>query len=95
MKKIFLIVILTSFSVFSSDLSGMNDNNTQQNFITGQIWINSHRIHNSEAARVDCDISITYEKADGSTVQANLTFVDVTWWDCTKMKVASWLARVF
>ena len=49
----------------------------------------------SDDVRKDCAVKLDFELSDGSTIQGELTFSNVTWWECTKMQVAAWWERNF
>ena len=52
---------------------------------------------NSEEVELlkDCTVRLDFELEDGTTIQGEMTFVDVSWWDCTKMQLAAWWKRNF
>ena len=43
----------------------------------------------------DCTVRLDFELDDGTTIQGEITFSDVSWWDCTKMQFAAWWERNF
>ena len=43
----------------------------------------------------DCTVRLDFELEDGTTIEGEITFVDVSWWDCTKMQLAAWWERNF
>lgn len=43
----------------------------------------------------DCTVKLDMDLEGGGHIQGEITFDDVSWWDCTKIKVAAWFARTF
>lgn len=43
----------------------------------------------------DCTVKLDFTLESGAEVKGEITFVDVSWWDCTKIQVAAWFARTF
>jgi hypothetical protein len=43
----------------------------------------------------DCTVKLDFKLEDGTKIQGELTFIDVSWWDCTKMQLGAWWARNF
>jgi hypothetical protein len=42
-----------------------------------------------------CTVKLNETLADGTTVQGELTFSDVSWWTCKKMQFVAWFSRNF
>jgi|GEM_PF-2339071 len=43
----------------------------------------------------DCTIRVNFTTDDGTKIQGELTFVDVSWWECTKIKIGNFLMKIF
>ncbi len=95
MKKLLFIAVFISISIFSSVSIGMNNDKHIPIDFAEQTIEDDTNNNNSAAALKDCTVRLDFELADGTTIQGEITFVDVTWWDCTKMKFAAWWARTF
>lgn len=57
--------------------------------------IESNRGSLPDDFRKDCTVKLDVKLSNGSTLTGELTFSDVTWWECTKMQVAAWWERNF
>ena len=44
---------------------------------------------------VNCTINVEIRLSDGTTVTGEITIVDISWWDCAKVKVGNFLSKVF
>ena len=89
MKRLLTIAILSVFT-FSFASNGMiNDNEPK---IEAQTII-ENPLQTDELK--DCTVRLDFELSDGTTIQGEITFVDVSWWSCTKMQLAAWWKRNF
>lgn len=89
MKKLFLIAILSVFTFGFASNGMINDNDPK---------IEAQKINENHLQTVairDCTVRLDFELSDGTTIQGEITFVDVTWWQCTKMQLAAWWERNF
>lgn len=89
MKKLFLIATLSVFTLSFASNGMINENKPK---IKTQEIIENH-LQTDE--RKDCTVRLDFELEDGTTIQGEITFVDVSWWDCTKMQLAAWWERNF
>ena len=44
---------------------------------------------------VNCTINVEVTLNDGTIVTGEITIMDVSWWNCTKLKVVNLLSKVF
>jgi hypothetical protein len=89
MKKLIAIAILSGFT-FGFAADGMcydNVNNEEVPKVTN----NPIEPDNLK----DCTVRLDFKLADGTIIQGEITFEDVTWWQCTKMQLAAWWERNF
>jgi|GEM_PF-2594389 allophanate hydrolase subunit 2 len=49
----------------------------------------------SDDVRKDCTVKIDHDIPGGGSVKGEMTFHDVTWWQCTKLQVVAWFDRTF
>lgn len=96
MKKLHILSVFISFSILSYASVGntvkhaFNGVDAVEQTIEGQ-FLNSEKVNLSK----DCTVRLDFELEDGTTIQGELTFVDVSWWECTKMQFAAWWKRNF
>ena len=89
MKKLFLIAILSVFTFGFASNGMINDNEPK---------IEAQKINENHLQTVairNCKVRLDFTLEDGKTIQGEITFVDVSWWDCTKMQFLAWLGRNF
>ena len=89
MKKVIVIAILSVFTFGFASNGIINDyeqNTEVQTLIDNPIQTDDLK---------DCTVRLDFELSDGTTIQGEITFVDVTWWQCTKMQLAAWWERNF
>lgn len=48
-----------------------------------------------DPAGSDCTIRVNFTTDDGTRIQGELTFVDISWWECTKIKIGNFLMKIF
>ena len=94
MKKLLFTAILISISILSSVSIGKNQDKHIPIDLTEQT-VENYIENNSAAELKDCTVRLDFELADGTTIQGEITFVDVTWWECSKMQLAAWWERNF
>jgi len=95
MKKLTFILIVFSFITFSFASSNIpNELNCSEYEV---VKTTENAIENSENSNLlkDCTVRLDFTLEDGTTIQGEITFVDVSWWDCTKMQLAAWWERNF
>lgn len=90
------ILLITTF-VISSMLSpaSLYENNLLKKDFIEQTPNNSYQDNEATSQRKDCTVRVDFELEDGSTIQGEITFVDVSWWDCTQMQLFAWWKRNF
>ena len=95
MKKLTFVLIVFSFITFSFASTGISNENNSS--IAEAAKTTESSIQNSENSTLlkDCTVRLDFELEDGTTIQGELTFVDVSWWDCTKMQLGAWWYRNF
>lgn len=87
MKAIIVILSIFTFGFASNGMNNDYDHNAEIQTV----------IHNPIKTddRKDCTVRLDVELSDGTTIQGELTFEDVTWWQCTKMQLVAWWKRNF
>jgi len=43
----------------------------------------------------DCTVKLDFTLDNGTQIKGEITFADISWWDCTKIQVAAWFERNF
>ncbi|PQJ79474.1 hypothetical protein [Polaribacter porphyrae] len=89
MKKIILITILSVFSLGFASTNHINDYNSKIE------KINIVNKYNKVDEKKDCTVRLNFTLEDGTKIEGEITFLDVTWWQCTKMQLAAWWERNF
>ena len=89
MKRLLTIAILSVFTFGFASNGMINDNEPK---IEAQTII-ENPLQTDELK--DCTVRLDFELSDGSTIQGEITFVDVSWWSCTKMQFGAWWKRNF
>jgi hypothetical protein len=95
MKKLLFLAIFVCGSMFSSVSIGMDNKEPFTKDIAKLTSENYSQNTNAVSTTKDCTVRLDIELADGTTIQGEITFVDVSWWDCTKMQLAAWWERTF
>jgi len=95
MKKLTFILIVFSFITFSFASSNIPKELNCSEYEV--VKTTESAIENSENSNLlkDCTVRLDFTLEDGTTIQGEITFVDVSWWDCTKMQLAAWWERNF
>ena len=89
MKKLFLIAILSVFTFGFASNGKINDNEPK---------IEAQKIdenHSQNLVLKDCTVRLDFKLSDGTTIQGEITFLEVTWWLCTRMQLLAWWERNF
>ncbi len=50
---------------------------------------------NHETITKDCTMKVKIETEDGTTITGTVTVKDISWWECTKLKVGNFISKVF
>ena len=90
MSKLFAIIALMSIAFL-----GSASNTIKKARIATDHPTESKSEPTSNDLRKDCTVRLDKKLENGSTLKGELTFSDVTWWECTKMQVAAWWERNF
>lgn len=90
MKKLFLIAVMNVFTFGFASNGIINDYDPK---IEAQ-KINENNLQTIPREK-NCTVRLDFELSDGTTIEGEITFVDVTWWQCTKMQLAAWWERNF
>ncbi len=90
MSKLFAISALMGIAFFGSASNTIKKASIATDHPTESICE-----HPSNDIRKDCTVKLDMKLENGSTLKGELTFSDVTWWECTKMQVAAWWERNF
>lgn len=95
MRKLTFILIVFSFITFSFASTVISDENNCS--IAKVVKTTERTIQTSENSNLlkDCTVRLDFTLEDGTTIQGELTFVDVSWWDCRKMQLGAWWKRNF
>ncbi len=95
MKKLSILLLVFSFvtSSFASNCISYKNNDGRLEVLN----TTENLAENSENSILlkDCTVRLDFKLEDGTTIQGEITFVDVSWWDCTKMQLAAWWERNF
>jgi len=95
MKKLTFLLIVFSFITLGFASNGIsNENNCEKLRAINTTESIAETSENSVLLK-DCTVRLDFELEDGTTIQREITFVDVSWWDCTKMQLAAWWKRNF
>ena len=96
MKKILILSVIFVFSFFfvASAKSGMKKC-FEKSDIVSLIHENHCELIEETLASKDCVVRLDIELEDGTTIQGEVVFMDVSWRDCTKIKLADWRTRNF
>ena len=94
MKKLFALAIILSVFTLGFASNGMI-NESEVKIEAQQIIENPMQTNELSNLTKDCTVRLDFELSDGTTIQGEITFVDVTWWQCTKMQLAAWWERNF
>lgn len=95
MKQLTFILFVFSFITFSfASANILNEVNCSEYEV---VKTTENAIHYSESSNLlkNCTVRLDFTLEDGTTIQGEITFVDVSWWDCTKMQLAAWWERNF
>lgn len=96
MKKLLILSVFISFSMLSFASVGKEMKNPFNKVDAVEQALESHFLNSEEVELLkDCTVRLDFELGDGTTIQGELTFVDVSWWSCTKMQFAAWWKRNF
>jgi len=96
MKKLLILSAIISFSIVSFAFAGRDMKKSFDKVDAVELTHESHKLNSEEVELLkDCTVRLDFELEDGTTIQGELTFVDVSWWDCTKMQLAAWWKRNF
>jgi len=93
MKK-FVLTLALIISLLLSYTS-INANNNKSFSIDFIEQTSNDTFQNNNIIVRDCTVRLDFELDDGTTVQGEITFSDVSWWECTKMQFAAWWERNF
>lgn len=95
MKKLLILTIFVCYSTlgFASDSIDLDYLSVKENKVEQVVEDNT--LQTVSLLKKDCTVSFNVELENGTIVQGELTFSDVSWWDCTKMKFAAWWASTF
>lgn len=89
MKKLFLIAILSVFTFGFASNGKINDNEPK---------IEAQKIDENHLQTLvikDCTVRLDFKLSYRTTIQGEITFLEVTWWQCIKMQVLAWWERNF
>lgn len=95
MEKLILITVFISSSLLCFTSIDENGMTLFSKDLVEQTTDNSYQISDINNLLKDCTVRIDTELEDGTTIQGEITFIDVTWWQCTKMQLAAWWDRNF
>jgi hypothetical protein len=95
MKKTILIIALICSSLSNFASSEIVNENISLTDINEQPINISFQNPKSFTSFKDCTVRLDFELADGSTIEGEITFEDVSWWECSKMQLGAWWARNF
>lgn len=95
MKKLSILLLVCIFvtSSFASNFISYKNNDRRLEVVN--TTENLAETSENSILLKDCTVSLDFELEDGTTIQGEITFVDVSWWDCTKMQLAAWWERNF
>ncbi len=96
MKKLLILSFIISFSMLNFASVGKDMRNSFNKVDAAELAI-KNRFQNSLEVELlkECSVRLGFTLEDGTTIQGELTFVDVSWWSCTKMQFAAWWKRTF
>jgi hypothetical protein len=95
MRKLTFILIVFSFITFGFASTGVSNENHCANIEVIKITERQTETRENSNLVKDCTVRLDFTLEDGTTIQGELTFVDVSWWDCTKMQLGAWWGRNF
>lgn len=87
MKKLFLIAILSVFTFVFASNGKINEPKIEAQKINEN--------HSQNLLLKDCTVRLDFKLSDGTTIQGEITFLEVTWWLCTRMQLLAWWERNF
>jgi hypothetical protein len=89
---VFFATFFSGYSLDSEDCQFTTANSCSQ---YSQLYLAENGSIAEEYLFVDCNIRVRFELDDGSTIEGELTFLDVSWFECKKMQLAAWWHRNF
>ena len=87
MKELFLIAILSVFTFGFASNGKINEPKIEAQKINEN--------HSQNLLLKDCTVRLDFKLSDGTTIQGEITFLEVTWWLCTRMQLLAWWERNF
>lgn len=95
MKKLSILLLVFSFINFSFASNFISYKNSDGRLEVLNTTENLAETSENSILLKDCTVRLDFELEDGTTIEGEITFVDVSWWDCTKMQLAAWWERNF
>ena len=97
MKKFLFIVSLSILSGFTMNIDAKTKKiiHSENGFSALRVIDLTKVNQENELFVKDCTIKVNIESESGTTIQGEITFVDISWWECTKIKIATFLNNMF
>lgn len=92
MRKSVILLTLMCLAII-----GFADEQTKPTLVagSGQETLYPIEVLPTAGMKKDCTVKLDMDLKGGGHIQGEITFEDVSWWDCTKIKVTAWFARTF
>ena len=81
--------------MLSSASIGINNKSLSTTYLAEETFENSCQQTKTTNVLKDCTVKLDFELEDGTTIQGEITFVDISWWDCTQIQIVAWWERTF
>lgn len=94
MKKVILILVFINSSLMCFASTNNKSNLSQEDLVEQRVG-NLPQENDIIVLLKECTVKFDVELEDGTTITGEITFSDVSWWDCTKMKFGAWWASTF
>ena len=95
MRKLTFILLVFSFITFSFAATGVSDENNRSTFKVVKTTENNIQTSKNSNLLKDCTVRLNFTLEDGTTIEGEITFVDVSWWSCSAMQLGAWWKRTF
>lgn len=95
LNAIILVLCFVAFSGSAQKSNGAFSGIASKGSLTQPITLAGGVLDLPAHQPLDCTIRVDITLSDGTTVTGEITIVDISWWDCTKVKVGNFLSKVF